>query len=434
MLQSDTPVTYDLDELMSRNYVPGYVDFFYKNGIREMVGFPIRVNNETIGGMWIHAKNKHAFTEEQLNLSAAVCSHIAIAVSNIRAYEKIESQLHEINLYKSKLEEENLYLQEQIKIAYNYSEIVGSSIEMKNVFDLVGRVATADSTVLLQGETGTGKELIARAIHNSSHRKKHLMVKVNCAALPASLIESELFGHEKGSFTGAIERRIGKFELANNSTLFLDEIGELPLELQVKLLRALQEREIERIGGKSTIKINVRIIAATNRNLQEEMTAGRFRNDLFYRLNVFPIIIPPLRERKEDIPLLTNHFIQRLSPKLGKRAVTITRKALEQMIPYDWPGNVRELEHMIERSLLMTSGNIIKEIYLPVTEKNKAVNKTEGMPIKTIDENEREYILSILEKSKGRIRGAGGAAALLNIPPTTLHSKMKKLGIRKSGQ
>jgi formate hydrogenlyase transcriptional activator len=434
MLQSERPVIYDLDELMARNFVPGYVDFFYKNGIREMVAFPIRVNDETIGGLWIHAKTKNAFTKQQLNLSEAVCSHIAIAVSNIRAYEKIESQLHEINQYKSKLEEENLYLQEQIKIAYNYSEIVGDSLQMKQVFDLVGKVAAADSTVLLQGETGTGKELVARAIHNCSHRKDRLMVKVNCAALPANLIESELFGHEKGSFTGATERRIGKFELANNSTLFLDEIGELPLELQVKLLRALQEREIERIGGKSTIKVNVRIVAATNRNLQEEMAGGRFRNDLFYRLNVFPINIPPLRERKEDIPLLTHHFVQRLSPKLGKQVVTLSQKVLEQMIQYDWPGNVRELEHMIERSMLMTSGNVIKEIYLPVSEKSRVMNKTEDTTIKTIDENEREHILSILEKSNGRIRGTGGAAELLKIPPTTLHSKMKKLGIRKSGQ
>jgi transcriptional regulator with GAF, ATPase, and Fis domain len=245
-------------------------------------------------------------------------------------------------------------------------------------------------------------------------------------------VESELFGHEKGSFTGAVERRIGKFELASNSTLFLDEIGEMPIELQVKLLRALQEKEIERIGGKSVIKTDVRIIAATNRHLQQEIANGRFRGDLFYRLNVFPITLPPLRERKEDISGLSWHFIQRFSQRLGKKINTLSKNALQQMMDYDWPGNVRELEHTIERSMLMTNGASIKEVYLPVDEKNKNTPGREEQRIKTIGENEREHIIAVLKKSNGRVRGAGGAAELLKLPPTTLHSKMKKLGILKT--
>jgi formate hydrogenlyase transcriptional activator len=369
--------------------------------------------------------------------SAGFYHDISIALMNareqIRAYEKIESQLTETRAFQAKLEEENLYLQEQIKTNYNHTELVGTSMEMKKVFDLIGRVAETDSTVLLQGETGTGKELIARAIHVNSRRKDHIMVKVNCAAMPANLIESELFGHEKGSFTGATDRRIGKFELAHNSTLFLDEIGEMPMELQVKLLRVLQEKEIERVGGKSTIKTDVRIIAATNRNLYEEINAGKFRSDLFYRLNVFPITLPPLRDRKEDIPDLAYHFIQRLSQKLGRPVSSISHKALEEMLRYNWPGNIRELEHLIERSLLMTRGTIIKEIYLPKTEIHQKSGRKDEDSIKSFAQNEREYILSILKKSNGKVRGPGGAAELLDLPSSTLQSKMKKLGIRKGG-
>ena len=369
--------------------------------------------------------------------SAGFYQDASIALINarekIRAYEKIENQLAEIKAFQAKLEEENHYLQEQIKINYNHNELVGTSTEMKKVFDLISRVAETDSTVLLQGETGTGKELIARALHTNSKRKDHLMVKVNCAAIPANLIESELFGHEKGSFTGATDRRIGKFELAHNSTLFLDEIGEMPMELQVKLLRALQEKEIERVGGKSTIKTDVRIIAASNRNLYEEINAGKFRSDLFYRLNVFPITLPPLRERKEDIPDLAYHFIERLSQKLGRPVSSISQKALEEMLQYNWPGNIRELEHLIERSLLMTRGTIIKEIYLPKSDVHQKSVRKDEESIKSFAQNEREYILSILKKSNGKVRGPGGAAELLDLPPSTLQSKMKKLGIRKGG-
>jgi transcriptional regulator with GAF, ATPase, and Fis domain len=297
---------------------------------------------------------------------------------------------------------------------------------MQKVYSLMSIVARSNSTVLVLGETGTGKELIARGIHNESPRKNKLMVKVNCAALPANLIESELFGHEKGSFTGAIERRTGKFELAHNSTLFLDEIGELPLDLQVKLLRVIQERELERVGGKTTIKVDVRIIAATNRNLEEEVRAGRFRADLYYRLNVFPINLPPLRRRLEDIAPLANFFLTRHSKNTGIKVTSISNKVMQQLKTYQWPGNVRELEHLLERTILLANDSVIREIHLP-----KNVNEEEVFTNQTIDEVERAHIIKTLKACMGKIAGVGGAADLLGVPSTTLHSKMKKLNISK---
>jgi formate hydrogenlyase transcriptional activator len=330
------------------------------------------------------------------------------------------------------LEEENQYLQQEIKTAYNYTDIVGGSTEIQKVFHLVSRVAGTDSTVLILGETGTGKELIARAIHNTSPRKDKIMVKVNCATLPANLVESELFGHERGAFTGATDRRIGKFELANKGTLFLDEVGELPLDLQVKLLRALQEREIERVGGRNTITVDVRIIAATNRNLQEEVKQGRFRSDLFYRLNIFPVTLPPLRQRREDIPLLAAHFVGRYSHKFSKDIRNISYKALQDLLNYSWPGNIRELEHLIERSILLTAGTTIKQIDLPSKEDRAEWEVTmTDFHMKTIDENERDHILAVLKKCKGKISGGGGAADILGVPSTTLNSKIKRLGITR---
>jgi transcriptional regulator with GAF, ATPase, and Fis domain len=257
------------------------------------------------------------------------------------------------------------------------------------------------------------------------------MVKVNCAALPPTLVESELFGHERGSFTGAVEKRIGKFELANNGTLFLDEIGEPSLELQAKLLRAIQEREIERVGGKDTIKLNVRIIAATNRNLLNEINAGRFRTDLFYRLNVFPIRLPPLRDRRDDIPVLALHFISKFARNSGRAVHAISDRVLEGLKAYEWPGNVRELEHLIERSVLLTSGNTIREMHLPFIERTGLSSTVDELAVKTIDENERDHILFVLRKCEGKISGYGGAAEMLGVPSSTLNSKMKKLGIAK---
>jgi transcriptional regulator with GAF, ATPase, and Fis domain len=368
----------------------------------------------------------------QQNLFRCICSQIAIAVSNIIADEKLSKRLEEISRYKQQQEEEKTYLKEEIENMQNYSDIVGNSEEIKKIFRMVGQVAHSESTVLLLGETGTGKELIARAIHNASARKGKMMVKVNCAALPANLIESELFGHERGSFTGATERRLGKFELANNGTLFLDEIGEMPMDLQVKLLRALQEREIERVGGSSVIKVNVRVIAATNRDLEKEMIEGNFRRDLFYRLNIFPISLPPLRDRKEDIPELAYYFINRYAKKASKSIRSISNKVLRELIEYPWPGNIRELEHLIERSILLSTGDSIKSIYLPASRQTKlTLHEQVSTVVRTIDENERIHILSILKHCRGRITGEGGAALLLGIPPSTLNSKMKKLNIRK---
>ncbi len=308
--------------------------------------------------------------------------------------------------------------------------IIGKSPLLLNVLDHIAQVAPSDTSVLILGESGTGKEKIADCIHNLSNRKSNPFIKVNCAALPATLIESELFGHEKGAFTGALDKRIGKFEKANGGTILLDEIGEMPLELQVKLLRVLQEKEIERIGGKDTIKIDVRIIAATNKNLEKEVAEARFRLDLYYRLNVFPIELPPLRERKEDIPALAYHFMNYYNTKTGKKLHGIADDVLKNMMAYSWRGNIRELEHVMERSVLLAKGNMIENILLPVVPKKQAQN-VENNNVKTIHENERDYIISILKKCNGRIWGAGAAAEILNIPPSTLKSKMKKLGIKK---
>jgi formate hydrogenlyase transcriptional activator len=430
-LASPDPVTFDVEEWTHWPTPPPYAEAAKAIGLKKMTGVALRLGQENIGVM--------NFRQDGLNESViqdrlfrSICSQIAITLANIIANEKVDQQLSEIKKYKEQLEEERIYLKEEIETSINYTEIVGESAELKKVFRLIAQVAYTDSTVLLLGETGTGKELMARAIHHSSPRKSKLMIKVNCTAIPASLIESELFGHERGSFTGAVERRIGKFELADNGTLFLDEIGEMSLDVQVKLLRALQEKEIERVGGKTTIKTNVRIIAATNRDLDKLMEEGKFRSDLYYRLNTFPIMIPPLKDRKEDIPKLALHFIDRYSKKSGKKIKAIHNKVLQEMMQYDWPGNIRELEHLIERSVLLTTGDSINEVHLPHQKRNlPSTPDKDNVVIKTIKENEREHILKVLKYVNGRIGGKGGAAELLGVPTSTLNSRIKKLGIRK---
>jgi formate hydrogenlyase transcriptional activator len=418
VLQNDGPVIFNIAEEIKRPDAGPVVQFWHNVGMKNAFGSPLRMGSTNIGTLWL-------LTDElNLTILKGICAQISIAISNIRANEKILA-------YKQKLENENDYLREQIKTIYNFSEIVGSGPQMQKVYRLMTQVAESNSTVLLLGETGTGKELIARAIHNSSPRKNKLMVKVNCAALPTHLIESELFGHEKGAFTGAIDRRIGKFELANNSTLFLDEIGEMPLELQVKLLRVLQERELERVGGKSTIKVDVRIIAATNRNLEAEVQAGRFRSDLYYRLNVFPIHLPSLRERLEDIEPLANSFIAKFSKNIGKKVSSISAKVLKQLRSYDWPGNVRELEHQIERGILLSEGDVLQEVHLPLRQQDED-GKGTSSSAKTLEQIERTYIIEVLKRCGGKISGAGGAAEILEVPGTTLHSKMRKLKIAKA--
>ena len=418
VLGSKEPVIFDIPEEERQGNSAQYIAFWKRFGLQHAYGAALRVGNKDIGTLWL-------LTDEvNLTILKGICAQISIAISNILANDKVLA-------YKQMLEVENDHLKEQIRTIFNYSDIIGSGPAMQQVYHLMSLVSETNSTVLLLGETGTGKELIARAVHNSSPRKNKLMIKVNCAALPANLIESELFGHEKGAFTGAVERRIGKFELANNSTLFLDEIGEMPLESQVKLLRVLQEKELERVGGKNTIKVDVRIIAATNRDLEQEVREGRFRSDLFYRLNVFPIHLPPLRERLEDIAPLATFFVGRYSKNAGRKINAISPKVFQELKSYLWPGNVRELEHLIERSVLLSSDATLREIYLPKSRsemKNNAVDLTK----RTLEEVERGYIIEVIKRCSGKVAGAGGAAEYLDLPATTLHSKIKKLGIGKA--
>jgi len=424
------------EEIRHEQSMPAFVTMNYESGIKEIGVLAIKVEGKYMGFLLLFSDHENSFPPEKLNIIRGISSQIAVAVSNLISSEKIAKQFQQIESYKRKLEEENLLLHEEIKTHYEYSEIVGDSPLMQNVFHLIDQVSQSDSTVLISGETGTGKELLARAIHNHSTRKNKLLVKINCAAMPANLIESELFGHEKGSFTGAFERKIGKFELAHQGTLFLDEVGEMPLELQVKLLRVLQEREFERVGSSSPIKVNVRIIAATNRNLQQEVTAGTFRADLFYRLNVFPIIAPALRDRKQDMTMLVQHFIQKYNRRIGKEISGLSQDVMQKLVHYNWPGNVRELEHYIERSMLMTSGKIIKEINLPentpVASSNEDVSSTIYNNGYSLKESEKQHLMSILRQCNGKVAGPGGAAKLLGMPATTVYSKIKRLGLSKT--
>ena len=351
----------------------------------------------------------------------------------IKAEQDLKNALSEVEMLKNRLEAENVYLQEEIKTEYNFDEIIGKSKELKMVLRTVEQVAPTDTTVLITGETGTGKELVARSIHNLSPRKNRPLVKVNCGAIPEGLVESELFGHEKGSFTGAVQQRAGRFELADGGTIFLDELSELPIDIQVKLLRVLQEGEFERVGGTQTKKVDVRIIAATNRNLEKAMDDGKFRSDLYYRLNVFPIHVPSLRERVEDIEHLVNHFVDKFSRKAGKSIKSISKEALEKIKNYNWPGNIRELENIIERAVILSRGDSITLKDLPdIDNRNNQTNfDSHDKSIKTLEDLERTHILEILEECKWIVDGNRGAAKILNINPSTLRSRMKKLGINK---
>ena len=328
---------------------------------------------------------------------------------------------------QAKLMAQNQYLQEEIKLNYNFEEIISKSNNFQKVLQQIEQVASTDSTVLILGESGTGKELIARAVHNISNRSKRTLVKVNCATLPANLIESELFGHEKGAFTGAFDRKIGRFELADGGTIFLDEIGELPIELQSKLLRILQEGEFERLGNPKTMKVNVRVIAATNRNLEQAIEKKEFREDLYYRLNVFPIHCPPLRDRKEDIPLLVKHFCQKYEAKIGKKISNISSKVMDALTQYNWPGNIRELENIIERALILSRGNTLEYGEWVPSEKKR----DKKIIYTTLEDAERQHIIEALEKTGWKVSGEKGAAKILGLNATTLEAKMKKLGIKR---
>ncbi|HEY7161060.1 MAG TPA: sigma 54-interacting transcriptional regulator, partial [Acidobacteriota bacterium] len=346
-----------------------------------------------------------------------VSNQVAIAVENALAYRQIE-------VLKDRLAQEKLYLEDEIRTEMNFEEIVGDSTSLRQVLQQVETVAPTDSTVLILGETGTGKELVARALHNRSRRKDRTFVKLNCAAIPTGLLESELFGHEKGAFTGAISQRIGRIELANHGTLFLDEVGDIPLELQSKLLRVLQEREFERLGSTTTKQVDVRLIAATNRDLQKMIAENQFRSDLYYRLNVFPVRIPPLRERPDDIPLLVRHFTQKYARRMEKRIETIPSAAMKMLMEWHWPGNIRELENFIERAVILTTNHALN---VPLSElsSNDTYKRT---PVQS-ETSEREKIVRMLRDTKGRVGGPDGAATRLGLKRTTLIARMKELGI-----
>ena len=345
-----------------------------------------------------------------------------------KSEDALKKAYSEIKLLKDKLEAENIYLREEIKIERHYREIIGNSDPLKYVLFRVEQVAITDATVLILGETGTGKALIAHAIHSNSPRSEKPFVNVNCAALPANLIESELFGREKGAFTGAQDRQIGRFELANGGTIFLDEIGEMPLELQTKLLRVLQDGEFERLGSPHTIKVNVRVIASTNRDLKEEVKKGRFRQDLYYRLNVFPITMAPLRERKDDIPLLVNYFVEKYSNRMRKAIKTVSKATMRMLKEYSWPGNVRELQNIIERAVIITQGSALQ-----IADNLEPLQPVEpaGTADKGLRDIERKHILKVLEQTRWRIEGKNGAAAILGLNPSTLRGRIRKLGIKR---
>ena len=391
-------------------------------GVRAYVCVPLMARGRASGALMLQSFAPGRYAPEDVPLLEEVAKQVALAVENMRAFE-------EIARLRARLEEENRYLQEEIKSDHNFEEIVGQSQAIKGVFKAIEAVASAGTTVLITGETGTGKELVARALHNLSPRRGKAVIKVNCAALPAGLIESELFGHEKGAFTGAIARKIGRFELAHGGTLFLDEIGDLPLELQPKLLRVLQEGELERIGASHTTTVDVRVVAATNRDLETAVRENRFRSDLYYRLNVFPIRLPPLRERTEDIPLLVRYLMLKYAPRLGKRITGVSPAIMKMLQSYSWPGNVRELENVIERATILSAGAELDLGWWPATSGGSG---GEGA-LRTLEEVEREHIRAVLELTGWRVSGERGAAGQLGMKPTTLEARMKKLGITRKG-
>jgi formate hydrogenlyase transcriptional activator len=401
------------------------------------------VNQGRAVGVLAIARTTHiSFTSEDVDFLKEASGQIAIAIENCLAYR-------EVSKLKERLSQEKLYLEQEIRGEMDFGQIVGNSPALKRVLQLVETVATSDSTVLLLGETGTGKELIARAIHDRSRRKDRTFVKINCAAIPTGLLESELFGHEKGAFTGAITQKIGRLELADQGTLFLDEVGDIPPEIQPKLLRALQEREFERLGSTRTRKVNIRLIAATNRDLEKMVAAHEFRSDLFYRLNVFPIRIPPLRDRTDDIPLLVSYFVEKFAKQMQKRIESIPASVMKALKSWEWPGNIRELENLVERAVILTRG---RSLEAPLSELRK-VTVNEAKPaedqdniarivketIKALHTNsnvadqdrkrQRDVIVRALTESKGRVGGAEGAAARMGINRTTLLARMKKFGI-----
>jgi formate hydrogenlyase transcriptional activator len=402
-------------------------------GLHSLCSLPLLSRGRVLGVLGLGSSRENAFLEDDVSFLGKVASQIAIAVENASAYGEI-SQL------KDRLAQENIYLESELRSELYFEDIVGNSKALQLVLREIETVAPADSTVLIYGETGTGKELIARALHNLSSRKSNAFVKLNCAAIPTGLLESELFGHERGAFTGAIAQRVGRFELAHRGTIFLDEIGEIPLELQPKLLRVLQEREFERLGSGRTLRSDARLVAATNRDLKEMVEDQRFRSDLYYRLNVFPIIVPSLRERKEDIPLLVRHFVQQFSLRNNRAINTIPSETMEALVRYRWPGNIRELQNVIERAVILSKGTMLNVSLAGLQDAVPKASHPAAKPTPaehkslqdTLDETEQTEILRALEASNGIIAGPGGAAARLGLKRSTLQLRMQKLGIRLS--
>jgi formate hydrogenlyase transcriptional activator len=390
-------------------------------GLKSACFLPLAARGRLLGTLNVGRFPERAFTQDDVDFLLQVAGQVALAADNALDYYQVAES-------RQRLAEERVYLNEEIRSEQNFEEIVGTSAALKNVLKQVAIVAPTDSTVLILGETGVGKELVARAIHNLSGRRDHTFVKVNCAAIPLGLLESELFGHEKGAFTGAIARKTGRFELAHQGTLFLDEVGDIPPELQPKLLRVLQEQEFERLGSTHTIKVNVRMVAATSRNLPAMVEQREFREDLYYRLNIFPLVVPPLRERTEDIPLLVQYFVARFGERLGRKISRVDKQTMELLQAYRWPGNIRELQNVIERSVILAEGGTLRidANMLGATEPRKAA--ADGHVLR---QNEKELIEAALAETKGRIAGPHGAAARLHIPASTLESKVRALKIDK---
>ena len=408
-------------------------------GIRSICVFPLAFQRRRIGTFSVVSREKNQYTDGDAVFLQEVANQIALAIQNMLSYQEIAS-------LKARLEKENVYLREELRTEHNFEEIVGNSPALLAVLHAVEQVAPTDSTVLIYGETGTGKELVARAIHSRSVRNGRALVNVNCSAISAGLVESELFGHVKGAFTGALERRLGRFEIADGGTIFLDEIGELPLETQVKLLRVLQEHEFEPVGSSRSLRVDVRVIAATNRNLRRAVEAGHFRSDLFYRLNVFPLELPPLRERRSDIPQLVALSIDRFSKRFGKQIDGVSLESMENLVNYPWPGNIRELQNVIERAVILSADSTLRldRDLVPATSfaRVMATSETDAAgqrlaeqspkTLETLAEVERSHILAVLQHVDGVIDGPKGAARILNLHPNTLRHRIKKLGIGES--
>ena len=392
-----------------------------QEGLKAVCLLPLVRCGRVLGVLAVARLRKNSFTGQEADFLVQIAGQVAIAIDNALAYRTI-SELSD------KLAQEKLYLEDEIRNELNFEEIIGNSAILRRVLRQVEAVAPTDSTVLIHGETGSGKELIARAVHKLSRRSSRAFVKLNCAAIPTGLLESELFGHEKGAFTGAIAQRVGRFELASEGTIFLDEIGEIPLELQPKLLRVLQEREFERLGSSRTLHTNARLIAATNQDLNAMVESQRFRSDLFYRLNVFPIYVPPLRDRPEDIPFLVRHFAQHFARLMKKRIDTISTETMNAIVRYPWPGNIRELQNVIERTVILSSGS---ELKVPIADLKMRAGESGNNGILTLEEMERRHILSVVEQSNWVFSGPNGAAARLGMKRSTLQFRMHKLGISR---